>query len=263
MRTNTLKHAWKDQKPTLGLWVSCDNPVQTEQLADLDFDYVCVDLQHGLIDYSGALAAMQAMRHSDAIPLCRAPWNEPGIIGKLLDAGALGIIIPMVNTAEQCEAAVSACRYAPRGGRSFGPTRAATVHGPSYYDEVNDEVACIPMIETVEALENLDAILDVEGVDAVYVGPADLSISLGLPPGSDQDAKSFTDALSAIVAACEQRGIAPGIHTTPTLAPKRIEQGFKLLTVTSDLGAAASGARDGLRVARSGTGAADQSERMY
>ncbi|MGF1598513.1 MAG: HpcH/HpaI aldolase/citrate lyase family protein [Acidimicrobiales bacterium] len=262
MRENTLKSSWNAGEATLGLWLSSPDPIGAEQLAAIDFDYICVDLQHGLIGYDSSLPLLQAVRHGTAIPICRAPWNEPGIIGKLLDAGAMGIVVPMVNSAAEAEQAVRACRYAPVGARSFGPARAAAVHGADYASEANAQIACIPMIETVEALGNLDAILDVPGIDAVYVGPADLSISLGLPPGVDNDDPSFVEAIDAILAATAARGIAAGIHSAPSVAPKRVEQGFTMVTVTSDLQALGTGARAGLKEARGG-GDEASSKKMY
>lgn len=251
MRENTLKTAWRDGQSTLGLWLTTHDPIAAEQLGALDFDYINVDLQHGLIDYTGSVSLFQAMAGSASVPLCRVPWNEPGIIGKVLDAGALGVIIPMVNSRAEAEAAVRACRYAPEGARSFGPTRAGAALGPGYYPEINRQVACIPMIETAEAMANLDEILDVPGIDAVYIGPADLSISLGLAPGTDNPDQIFVDALARVVDGCRQRGIAAGIHSSPDVAGKRLEQGFQMVTVVSDLMALASGARSALRSVRS------------
>lgn len=250
MRENTLKTAWNAGNQTLGLWLATAEPVAVEQLGAVGFDYTCLDLQHGLIDYQNVVPALQAQQGSDSIPIARAPWNEPGIIGKLLDAGVMGVIIPMVNTVAEAEQAVAACRYAPQGSRSFGPTRAGVALGAPYFEEANAQVACIPMIETVTALENLDDIAKVEGIDALYVGPADLGISLGLGPGSDNADPSFQDAINHILAACEANGLAPGIHSVPGLVQKRLSQGFKMVTVTSDLGAVTAGARNALSVAR-------------
>ncbi len=261
MRENTLKTAWKAGQATLGLWLSTTDPVGAEQLGGVGYDYLNVDLQHGLIDYTGAVSLLQAMARSESIPLCRVPWNEPGIIGKVLDAGAMGVIIPMVNNVAEAEQAVRACRYAPAGARSFGPARAGGALGPGYYPDANTQIACIPMIETVEALQNLDAILDVPGIDAVYVGPADLSISLGLAPGVDNDHQSFVDAIDAILAGTAKRGIAAGIHSSPDVAGKRVEQGFKMVTVTSDLTALASGAISALKGVRGGGSAGEK--RVY
>ncbi len=250
MIENTLKSAWQDGRSTIGLWLSAANPAPVEQLGGLDFDYLCVDLQHGLIDYSNAVPALQAMQRSTAMPIARAPWNEPGIIGKLLDAGVMGVIVPMVNTVEEAEAAVAACRYPPDGARSFGPARAAPALGGRYFEDANQQIACIPMIETATALENLDGIASVPGIDAIYVGPADLGISLGLGPGPDNADPAFQDALQRIVATCKANGIAPGIHCVPGLVQTRLAQGFQMVTATSDLGAIVAGARNALAVAR-------------
>ena len=260
--SNALKNAWRKGESTLGLWISTGNQSTAEVLGDVDFDYINIDFQHGLVDYSESVSIMQALVNTNATLTCRVPWNEPGIIGKVLDAGAMGVIIPMVNTPAEAEAAVRACRYAPAGARSFGPIRAARLFGPDYAAKANDAVACIPMIESAEAISNLDAILDVEGIDAVYVGPADLSISLGLPPGSDNEAAVFQEAIEAIIEGCKSRGIAPGIHSVPNIVPKRLEQGFQMVTVTSDTQAAVSGAVAALKKARSAPGA-DSSGSMY
>lgn len=260
---NALKNAWQAGEPSLGLWISTGNASTAEILGDVDFDYINIDFQHGLIDYPDAVSVMQALVQTDAVVTCRVPWNEPGIIGKVLDAGAMGVIIPMVNTVAEAEAAVRACRYAPQGARSFGPIRAARLFGADYASRANDEVVCVPMIETAEAIANLDAILDVSGIDAVYVGPADLSISLGLPPGTDNDDPSFDEALTKVIEGCKARGIAAGIHSDPRVAPKRLEQGFQMVTVTSDTQAAASGARDALKTVRGAASGGGSGSSIY
>ncbi len=254
-----LKQTWADGESALGLWVSSDSGSVAEVLATQDVDFLNIDMQHGLVDYTGAVDVMRALAATDATITCRVPWNEPGIIGKMLDAGAMGVIIPMVNTVEQAEAAVAACRYAPLGSRSHGPIRAARVNGPDYPATANGRVACIPMIETTEAMSNLDAILDVAGIDAVYVGPADLSLTLGLPPAGDHDDPVFGDALDTIVAACTKRGIIAGIHANPGLTQKRLAQGFRMVTVTSDLQSLASGLAADLAAGRSAAGAGEGS----
>lgn len=250
MRTNTLKTSWAAGESTIGLWLSFPDPASAELLGSLDAAYVNIDMQHGLIDYSDAVHLFRAMQRSASVPLVRVPWNEPGIIGKTLDAGAMGVIIPMVNSVAEAERAVSSCFYQPKGSRSHGPIRAASALGPGYAEEANDEIICIPMIETVQAVESIDEILAVPGIDAVYVGPADLSRTLGLPPGPDHEAQSFVDALTTIVAACEKADVIPGIHATPALTAKRMSQGFKMITATSDSLALAAGARAGLAEAR-------------
>ena len=235
MRTNTLKTAWADGHSTLGLWLALPDRNVAEALGAHPVDYLNIDMQHGLIDYADALGLLQVTRHADAVPLARVPWNEPGIIGKVLDAGAMGIIVPMVNSVAEAEQAVSACFYQPKGARSHGPVRAAAALGDGYAAEANDQIACIPMIETVQAVERIDEILAVPGIDAVYVGPADLSRTLGLPPAGDHDDASFVDALTTIVAACDRAGVIAGIHAAPPIVQKRLDQGFRMVTVTSDL----------------------------
>ena len=232
--SHPLAEAFASGRPALGAWAGLPTAMSCEVMSRAGFDYVCIDMQHGLADYSDALPMLAAIDLGTATPVVRVPWNEQGIIGRMLDAGAMGIIIPMVNSRAEAEAAVRSCRYAPEGSRSFGPTRVALRDGPGYFAGANETVKCIPMVETVAALENLDDIVSTPGVDAVYVGPADLSVSLGLPPGNNDGQPAFDDALSAIVAACGRHGVVPGIHSTPTLTPTRVAQGFRLITVTAD-----------------------------
>lgn len=229
----TLRERWTAGQPTLGAWLAIPSVIAAETTARTGFDYVCADLQHGALDYADSVGLFQAVLLAGSTPIARVPWNEPGVVGKVLDAGAEAVIVPMVNTAEQAAAAVRAARYPPRGARSYGPT-AAGGRSSDYAATANDVIAVIPMIETVEALGHLDDILSAPGVDAVYVGPSDLSLSLGLPPGNNDDADSFREALDAVVAGCRRHGVVPGIHATGTLTPRRLEQGFTMVTVTSD-----------------------------
>ena len=252
---NALKAAWAADDATVGLWLATPNTATTEALGSVGYDYVNVDMQHGMIGYAQAVDLMRALAAADTTVTVRVPWNEPGSIGKMLDAGALGVIIPMVNSVAEAEAAVHACRYAPEGGRSFGPVRAAAIY-ENYFPRANAEVACIPMIETERAVADIDAILSVPGIDAIYVGPADLSVSLGLPPGNNDGEAAFDDALTTIVDACRRHGIVAGIHATPELTPRRVEQGFRMVTATSDLLAARAGAAAALKTARGQAGEA-------
>jgi 4-hydroxy-2-oxoheptanedioate aldolase len=250
MRENTAKRAWREGRTTYGAWLQLPDSFASEAMAHQGFDWVCIDMQHGAVDYQTALGMLQAISTTDTIPFVRVPWNEPGIIGKMLDAGAYGVVIPMVNSHAEAEAAVGACLYQPAGYRSFGPVRAAYYGGADYAGHANDEIACIPMIETKPAIEQLDDILSVPGIAAVYVGPADLSLTLGLPPGMDNDAPEFDEALKTIVDSCARHGITPGIHSNASLAAKRAAQGFKMITVSSDLGAMARGAAQDLHSVR-------------
>ncbi len=229
-----LRERWQAGEVTLGAWLSVASPVTAEATARLGPDYVCVDTQHGGIDYPATLGMIQAVALGGSSPIVRVPWNEPGIIGKMLDSGAEGIIVPMVNSAAEARAVVRACRYAPEGARSFGPLM-SSLRADADTAMVNRRIAVVPMIETVEAIANLDEILGVAGIDAVYVGPADLSLTLGLEPRNNDEHPRFTDALETIVAGCRRHGIVPGIHSNGALASRRVEQGFRMITVTTDL----------------------------
>jgi len=257
----SLREKWSAGQETLGFWLSVPSLLSAEITARSQVDYVCIDTQHGVNDYQIAAAMITAVELGGGNPIVRVPWNEPGIIGKMLDAAAHGVIVPMVNTREQAEAVVRATRYAPAGSRSWGPVIAGMRH-PDNRAWADANVACIPMIETVEALGNLDDILSVPGIDAVYVGPADLSISLGLGPYANDGNPIFDDALAAIVAACGRHGVVPGIHATGPLTPRRLEQGFRMITVTSDALALRAGYASELAAAR-GDGAAAASGKMY
>lgn len=238
---NQLKDIWADGKVAHGGWLSIGHTMTAEVMGSIGFDYLCVDMQHGTADFNQAFSILQTLRSSSCTPIARVPWNEPGIIGRVLDAGAVGIIVPMVNSVEEAAAAVAACRYPPDGARSWGPIRAQRIHDGYSPASANAGVACIPMIETAQAVAALDEILQVPGIDAVYVGPADLSISYGQAPASDNDGP-FAEALGRIVAACEANNVVPGIHTSPQYAQKRREQGFRMITVASDLLGLAAGA---------------------
>jgi 4-hydroxy-2-oxoheptanedioate aldolase len=250
MRPNPLKSSFETGTISLGAWITTSSSIIAEIASSSGYDYVCLDMQHGLMDYSDTVPMLQALTTGTATPVVRVPENHPSHIGKALDAGAMGIIIPMINTVEQCEAAVAACRYAPKGSRSYGPSRVIGVEGADYFQRANADISVIPMIETVEALGNLDAILSVPGVNAIYVGPADLAISQGFEPGTSEP--EFLEALSIVVAACDRHNVVPGMHATPTTANDRLNRGFRMVTVTADLVALRTKLNDDLAFVRDG-----------
>ncbi len=220
--------------------------VSSEVMSATGLDYVCLDMQHGLIGYVDMVPMLQAM--DGPTPVVRVLENTPGHIGKALDAGAMGVIVPMVNSRAECEAAMRAARYAPGGSRSFGPTRAAQVEGPDYFERANADVALLPMIETAAAVADLDGILTVPGVEAIYVGPADLSISLGHGPEGEHP--DFLEALDTIVAGCRRHGVVAGIHTSVATARDRLDRGFTMLTIAADLAALRAGIAEDIRRVR-------------
>jgi 4-hydroxy-2-oxoheptanedioate aldolase len=249
MRQNTVKTKWARGEVTYGGWLSIPSSFSAEIMAHQGFDWLCIDMQHGVVDYQVAVTMLQVIGTTETIPIVRVPWNEPGIIGKMLDAGALGVIIPMVNSVEEARAAVAACRYFPQGARSYGPTRASYYAGDGYFAEANGQVACIPMIETKQAVERLDDILAVPGIDAVYVGPADLSITLGQQPRMDNEG-AFEEARVRIAERCTAHNVIPGIHANAGLAAKHVAAGYRMITISGDVPAMAGGAARDLATVR-------------
>jgi 4-hydroxy-2-oxoheptanedioate aldolase len=250
MRENATRRLWQQDKPALGGWLSIGNTFSAEVMAAQGFDWLVVDTQHGVIGYDAAVPILQTISASTATPIVRVPWNEPSIIMKMLDAGAYGVIVPLVNNRAQAQAAVAACRYPPLGGRSYGPTRVSYYAGADYFAHANEEVLCIPQIETVEAMDNLDDILCTPGVDACYIGPMDLTISMGITPEMDGEQPRYVEARRRIVEACRRHGVVPGVNSTARTARARIEEGFRMVLVTSDAGSLARAAGADLRAVR-------------
>lgn len=216
-------------------WCAIPSPVTAEITARAGFDMMTIDLQHGLIDYQMALTMLQASQTGGLPVLARVPWNEPGIIMKCLDAGFEGVICPMVNTEDDARRLVAASRYAPLGGRSFGPTRASMIFGGSYRKAANDGILVIAMIETREALANLDAILKVEGIDGVYVGPSDLGLSMGHEPTLDPKAEEVLAAISGIGTRSRKAGKIAGCHCGSPAMVRRLQgQGFHFGSLLTD-----------------------------
>ena len=235
MPKNPLKAAWAEGRTAFGLWSVVPGSVGAEILAEAGVDYVCVDQQHGVIDYDSMVPMFQAIRGGGAAPITRVLSNDPFLIMKALDAGAWAVIVPLVNSAEEAARAVSACRYPPRGMRSFGPVRAANVIGSRDPEELGGEVVCLVMVETREALERVEEIAGTPGLDGIYVGPSDLALSLGLPPTLEVAEDEHAEAVRRISEACHERGIAAGIHSpSGDWARRHAEAGFDLVTVATD-----------------------------
>ncbi len=236
----------------MGYWVVLDSPTSTERLARIGYDYVALDGQHGVFGYSGMLAALTAVDAAGrAVGIVRVTGNDAATIGRALDAGAVGVIVPLVNSPEEAARAVAACRYPPVGIRSYGPARPLPQVGPRPAD-VNDAVILLAMIETAEGLANVEAIAATPGLDGLYIGPTDLTIALGgARPDDPSVADAFEAALVRIRRACEDNGIAAGMHTrSGEEAAGRISDGFTLVTVSGDLTHLEASARAHLAVVR-------------
>lgn len=235
MRENRIKCIWREGRAVLNGWLHIPSSYAAELMAHAGYDSLTVDLQHGASDFNNALAMMQAISTTETVPMVRVPWNDPGLIMRLLDTGSYGVICPMVNTREDTERFVGACRYPPHGYRSFGPYRATLYAGPDYAAHANEHVVTMAMIETREALENLDGIMSVPGLDAVFVGPADLGQSLGEGPGMDWTEPAVVEAIDEILAAAKKNGVVAGIFTgSVEYASRMVEKGFRFVTVLSD-----------------------------
>jgi 4-hydroxy-2-oxoheptanedioate aldolase len=244
MRANRLRELWKSGGAAVNGWLAIPNSFSAETMAHQGWDSLTIDLQHGVVDYQAMLGMLQAISTTATVPIVRVPWLEPGILMKSLDAGAYGVICPMVNTREDAQNLVAWTHYAPRGTRSFGPVRALLYGGADYPQHANDTIVTFAMIETAKALDNLDAIMSVEGLDAIYIGPSDLSLALGCRPVFDDVDPPVQQAIDHILERAKAHGLVAGVHNgDPNVALSRIAKGFQFVTVGSDARLMAAGSQ--------------------
>jgi 4-hydroxy-2-oxoheptanedioate aldolase len=235
VRENRLRTLWQQNKAAINGWLAIPSSFSAEVMANQGWDTLTVDMQHGVIDYGQMVPMLQAISTTPTVPIVRVPWLEPGIIMKSLDAGAYGIICPMINSREDAQRLVSYTHYAPRGSRSVGPVRANLSGGSDYLSKANDTVVVFAMIETRQALDHLDDILSVEGLDAVYIGPSDLSMVLGCRPVFDDVDPPVAQAIAHILARAKAHGLRAAVHNgVPEVAKARAAMGFDLVTLSSD-----------------------------
>ncbi len=252
MRENRLRQAWKQGGAIVNGWLAIPTGFSAETMAHQGWDSLTIDMQHGVVDYQAAVNMLTAISTTQTVPVVRVPWLEPGILMKMLDAGAYALICPMVNTREDAERLVAATHYPPMGNRSMGPIRATLYGGADYQPKANETIVVFAMIETRQALDNLDAILSVPGLDAVYIGPADLSLALGCTPQFDDVEPPVAAAIDHILARAKAHGVVAGIHNgTPEAALKRIAKGFQFVTIASDARLMAAGSQQVLAKMRS------------
>ncbi|MEM9222381.1 MAG: aldolase/citrate lyase family protein [Pseudomonadota bacterium] len=230
-----LRRIWTEDRCALNGWLAIPSTLSVEAMARAGWDSITIDMQHGTADYAAMLAMLPVIEQAGLTPMVRAPWNEPSIVMRALDAGVMGVICPMIETADDARLFVKSCLYPPRGARSFGPIRARLVHGDTYAAEANDRVLPIAMIETRAALDNLDEIAAVDGLAALYIGPSDLASALGYKPAFDRREPELVTAIERIRDAATKNGIAACIHCgTPEYAMEMAGKGFRLVTVGSD-----------------------------
>lgn len=232
---NRLKRIWADGKSAVNGWIAIPSVLSAEVMARAGWDSITIDMQHGTADYSDLLTMLPVINQSDTAALVRVPWNRPEDIMRALDAGAVGIIAPMIESAADTKALVDACLYAPNGARSFGPIRARLAYGDTYATEANANILPIAMIETKAALEQLDDILQVPGLGGIYIGPADLSLVHGFSPGFDRAEPEMLEIIEHILNRAKAFDVPAGIHCGSADYAKRMQNlGFSLVTVGSD-----------------------------
>ena len=235
MRQNVLRAMLDNKTPIINAWLSIPSGYLAEGAGHQGFHSVTVDLQHGMIGFETAVSMLQAISATPAIPLVRAPSRDPEAIMHLLDAGAYGVVCPMVSTRTHAEELVAACRYPPKGTRSFGPARGKLYGGPDYFDAANDEIFAIPMIETAEALANIEDILAVPGIDMIYIGPNDLALDLGEKPGAELHDSATSKAIIHILDRAKSAKVPTGIFCGDgDLSKRRLKEGFDLVTPGND-----------------------------
>jgi 4-hydroxy-2-oxoheptanedioate aldolase len=236
VRENRLRTIWGEGGTVVNGWLQVPSSFSAEVMAHAGLDSLTIDMQHAPVDYGSLVTMLQAISTTDTVPVVRVAWNDPALIMRVLDAGCYAVICPMVDTHEQAEAFVGACRYPPAGYRSYGPYRAVLYGGEDYTEYADETVVTIAMIETREALEKLDGIMDVDGLDAVFVGPSDLGQSLGYGPGTDREEPEIVEAIDGVLAAARDCGLAAGIFAgSSEYALRMIEKGFRFVNVSTDV----------------------------
>ncbi|ACC76343.1 aldolase/citrate lyase family protein [Paraburkholderia caribensis] len=253
MRENRIRSIWKSGGAVVNCSLTIPSTFSAETMAHQGWDSLTVDLQHGVGDYQKAVDMFTAISTTNTVPMARVPWNEPGILMKVLDAGAYGVICPMVNCREDAEKLVAFTHYPPRGSRSFGPVRALLYGGADYPTQANDTVVVFATIETRQALDNLDEILSVPGLDAIYICPSDLSLALGFTPTLDDVDATVAEAIDHVIARAKAHGVVAGSNQgTPEKALERIAKGCQFVNISSDTRLMAAGAQQVVTKMRDG-----------
>lgn len=251
MRPNLLRRRRAEGQTIVNGWLAIPSAYSAEVIGHQGYDSVTVDLQHGMIGFDAAVAMLQALSSTPAVPLVRVSRNEYALVMQLLDAGAYGVICPMISTVAQARDFASFCRYPPRGVRSYGPARGLLYGGADYVEHADDEILALAMIETREAVTAADEILAVPGLDGIYVGPNDLSLAYGRRPACEPDDAEVAGAIADLAARADRSGKMAGIFcSSGEAAAARAAEGFHLVTPGNDAGLLARGARAAVAAAR-------------
>jgi 4-hydroxy-2-oxoheptanedioate aldolase len=255
MRFNTAKRLLKEGKPAIGTWMNFASVPAAEAMAHAGWDWIVVDMEHGAIDIETLQNMFIAIGTTDTIPMCRVPWNDPMLIKRVLDAGAYGVVVPMVNSPEEAEQAVKACKYPPEGIRSSGGGRWRYWAGNDYPKYANDEILVIVQIEHIDAVNQVREILGVPGVDACFIGPNDLAWSMNLQFATGDERKPHEEAIQETLRGSKDVGVAPGIHArSPEEVVERISQGFRYIACINDAAYMMNGATAAVSLIREQAG---------
>lgn len=250
---NKVRQIWAEGGQAIGGWLQMTGSLHAEALAGCGYDALVIDMQHSGTDFESAVQMMIAIEHGGCEPFVRVRWNNPDEIMKLVDLGAYGVIAPMVESAEEARQLASALHYPPRGARSFGPRRPILRYGANYFANASETIVSMAMIETERGIANVDEILAVDGLDGVFIGPADLSVALGGPPRPDSDNPKVVAAIRTIRERAHGAGKRVGIFCGGgAFARSKLQEGFDLVTLTPDLSMLTAAARDVVAVARQG-----------
>jgi len=248
MKTNHVRAKLKQAEPSVGTWLTLPDPTAALLMAQVGFDWLTVELEHTPVTFETAAQSFAIIAASGTVPLARVPWNHGENIKRVLDTGAWGIVVPMVNSRAEAEAAIAAARYAPLGTRSIGGQLHAVnfqTDPATYYARANEEILVVLMAEHIKAIEAADEILSLKGIDVVFIGPNDLHHSMGKPPAFDSEHKEYVDAVQHILKTARKYGVAPGIHVVDAAAAqRRIEEGFQFIAVASEAGLMVSKAQE-------------------
>ena len=240
MKINHVRAKLKRGEPSVGTWLTLPDTVAARLMARTGFDWLTVELEHTPVNLETAANSFAIIAASNVAPLARVPWNTGENIKRVLDTGAWGIVVPMVNSRAEAEAAVAAARYAPLGQRSIGGQLHAAnfdTDPATYYAKANEQILVVLMAEHIQAIEHADEILSVPGIDVIFIGPNDLHNSMGKPPAFDSEHKEFVDAVQHVLKTARKHGVAAGIHVLDAAtAKRRIGEGFQFIAITSEAG---------------------------